>query len=243
MNTYFAPCFRQFGWLCKLRVAALLILCLLLTASAWAQTNRASAANPSGTDEPGEAYLRENYTKFEYLIPMRDGIRLFASLYAPKDDSQKYPILLTRTPYSAKPYSEDAYPNPGGPMLHYIREKFIFATEDVRGRYGSEGTFVHMRPQLDSHSRTNDVDESTDAYDTIDWLVKNVPNNNGKVGMMGISYPGFYTAAGMINSHPALKCASPQAPIADWFIGDDFHHNGVFFLPHAFGFQIGRAHV
>ena len=106
----------------------------------------------------------------------------------------------------------------------------------MRGRYGSEGTFVHVRPILERQSGPKEIDESTDAYDTIDWLVKNVPNNNGRVGMMGISYPGFYSACGMIDSHPALKCVSPQAPVGDWFIGDDFHHNGALFLADAFGF-------
>jgi putative CocE/NonD family hydrolase len=187
-------------------------------------------------EEANEAYLRENYTKFEYRISMRDGIRLYTAVYAPKDDAQSYPLLLTRTPYSAKPYSTDRYPGPGGALRNYARQKFIFVIQDVRGRNGSEGEFVHMRPIRASHDQPSDTDESTDTYDTIDWLVKNVPNNNGNVGMMGISYPGFYTAAGMINSHPALKCASPQAPIADWFMGDDFHHNGAFYLPHAFGF-------
>jgi putative CocE/NonD family hydrolase len=183
-----------------------------------------------------QAYIREHYTKFEHMIPMRDGVKLFTSVYAPKDDSQRWPILLTRTPYSAKPYSEDAYPSdPGGPLLHYAKENFIFVIQDVRGRNGSEGEFVHVRPVLNKPG-PKEADESTDAWDTIDWLVKNLPNNNGKVGMMGISYPGFYTAAGMINSHPALKCASPQAPIADWFIGDDFHHNGTLYLPHGFRF-------
>ena len=164
----------------------------------------------------------------EYRFPVRDGTKLFVSVYAPKDDSQKYPIILTRTPYSARPYGEDLYPDTlSGPLLHYGKEKFIFVTADVRGRFGSEGTFVHMRPQLDEHPTNKDIDESTDAYDTIDWLVKHVPNNNGNVGMMGISYPGFYTAAGMIDSHPAPLRASLQALISDWFVGDDFHHNGV----------------
>jgi putative CocE/NonD family hydrolase len=124
-------------------------------------------------------------------------------------------------------------------MQHYAREKFIFVLQDVRGRNGSEGEFVHVRPHQARKSSPRDIDESTDAYDTIDWLVKNVPNNNGKVGMMGISYPGFYTSAGMIDTHPALKCASPQAPVTDWFIGDDFHHNGTVYLAHAFRFLYG----
>jgi putative CocE/NonD family hydrolase len=202
-------------------------------------TNRIETPFKLGPNDADRGYIREHYTKFEYMIPMRDGVKLFAAAYAPKDDSKPYPLLLTRTPYSAKPYGEDVYGYTNGPIQHYGKEKFIFVLEDVRGRNGSEGQFVHMRPEKEEHSGTNDIDESTDAYDTIDWLVKNVPNNNGNVGMMGISYPGFYTAAGLINSHPALKCASPQAPITDWFIGDDFHHNGAFYLPHAFRFLAG----
>jgi putative CocE/NonD family hydrolase len=202
-----------------------------------AQAQQARQGDP--TIQPPTAaqlYLRENYTKYEYKIPMRDGVHLFTAVYVPKDDDKPYPILLTRTPYTVKPYGEDLYPNPGGPMNHYAKEKFIFALQDVRGKNGSEGTFVHMRPILDKKSTPKDIDESTDAYDTIDWLVKHVPSNNGRVGIMGISYPGYYSACAMIDSHPALKCASPQAPISDWFIGDDFHHNGAFYLPHNFGF-------
>ncbi len=192
----------------------------------------ASAAPPPA--DP--AYLKEHYTKYEYNIPMRDGVHLYTTVYVPKDNDKRYPILLTRTPYSLKPYGEDVPLGPRGPLDYYAKEGFIFALQDVRGRYGSEGTFVHVRPILEHKSGPKDVDESTDAYDTIDWLVKNVPDNNGKVGMSGISYPGFYSACGMIDSHPALKCVSPQAPVSDWFIGDDFHHNGALFLSDAFGF-------
>ncbi|HEY2342751.1 MAG TPA: CocE/NonD family hydrolase, partial [Chthoniobacteraceae bacterium] len=167
-----------------------------------------------------------------------DGVKLFTAAYVPKDNSTTYPILLARTPYGSRPYGVDRYPEPRGPMRFYAAEKFIFAQQDVRGRNASEGVFMHVRP-VNPNKGPKDIDESTDAYDTIDWLVKNVPNNNGKVGMSGVSYPGFYTAAGMIDSHPALKCASPQAPISDWFIGDDFHHNGTFYLPHAFNFLSG----
>lgn len=215
------PCARRF---------AVTLLLALMRMSAHAQEDK------SKSEEVTQAYLREHYTKFEYRIPMRDNVKLFTAVYAPKDDAQPYPILLTRTPYSLKPYTVDRYPDPGGPLKNYAKEKFIFVIQDVRGRNGSEGEFVHMRPHKPVKSGPQDMDESTDTYDTIDWLVKNIPNNNGKVGMMGISYPGFYTAAGMIDSHPALKCASPQAPIADWFVGDDFHHNGAFYLPHAFRF-------
>ena len=147
----------------------------------------------------------------------------------------KSAILSCRTPYSLKPYGEDVSPSPRGPLNYYAKEGFIFALQDVRGRNGSEGTFVHVRPIVE-HKSDKDIDESTDAYDTIDWLVKNVPGNNGRVGILGISYPGFYAACAMIESHPALKCVSPQAPVGDWFIGDDFHHNGALFLADAFGY-------
>jgi putative CocE/NonD family hydrolase len=166
---------------------------------------------------------------------MRDGVRLFTRVYVPKDDSKHWPIILTRTPYALKPYGDDNYSDPSGSFRTLAKDKFILVGQDVRGRFGSEGQYVHVRP-FNPHKGPKDADESSDAYDTIDWLVKNVPNNNGKVGMFGISYPGFYTSMAMIDSHPALKAASPQAPIADWFIGDDVHHNGAFFLSQSFGY-------
>ncbi|HEX3726242.1 MAG TPA: CocE/NonD family hydrolase, partial [Pirellulales bacterium] len=156
----------------------------------------AHAQTSSQQPEPKEAtqaYLREHYTKYEFKITMRDGIKLFTAVYTPKDTLTTYPILLTRTPYNVKPYGVDQYPKPRGPMANYAKEKFIFVLQDVRGRFGSEGVFSHVRPHNPMKQGTSDIDESTDCYDTIDWLVKNVPNNNGKVGMMGISYPGFYT--------------------------------------------------
>lgn len=181
------------------------------------------------------AWLAERYTKYEHRIPMRDGARLFTRVYVPKDDSTNYPIVITRTPYALKPYGSDRYSGPGGTVEKLAKDGFILVSQDVRGRYGSEGTFVHMRP-FNPAKGTKDTDESTDAWDTIDWLVKNVPGNNGRVGMFGISYPGFYTSMGMIQGHPALKAASPQAPITDWFVGDDIHHNGAFFLSQNFNF-------
>ncbi len=180
-------------------------------------------------------WLAEHYTKYEHRIPMRDGVRLFTRVYVPKDDSQAWPIILTRTPYALKPYGSDNYNDPSGQFRNFAKDKFILVAQDVRGRYGSEGQYVHVRP-FNPNKGPKDTDENSDTYDTIDWLVKNVPNNNGKVGMFGISYPGFYTAMGMIDSHPALKAASPQAPIADWFMGDDIHHNGAFFLAQNFDF-------
>jgi putative CocE/NonD family hydrolase len=180
--------------------------------------------------------VRATYTKYEYRIPMRDGKKLFTSVYAPKDLSQTYPILLTRTPYSCAPYGIDQYRGDLGPSSLFTKAGYIFVSQDVRGRWMSEGEYVNMRPQKTTKEGPQDIDESTDTYDSIDWLVKHLPNNNGKVGLWGISYPGFYTAAGMIDAHPALKAASPQAPINDWFAGDDFHHNGALFLPHFFNF-------
>ncbi|HEX5888337.1 MAG TPA: CocE/NonD family hydrolase, partial [Pyrinomonadaceae bacterium] len=176
------------------------------------------------------------YNKTEQLIPMRDGVKLFTAIYTPKDQSQKYPIMLNRTPYSVNPYGPNAYREALGPSDHFQKEKFIFVYQDVRGKFMSEGEWVEVRPYKPKKNGPKDIDESSDTYDTIEWLLKNVPNNNGRVGMWGISYPGFYTSMGVIDAHPALKAASPQAPIADWFIGDDFHHNGALFLPHAFNF-------
>jgi len=141
------------------------------------------------------AWLAEHYTKYEYLIPMRDGVRLFTRAYLPKDDSQTWPILLTRTPYALKPYGDANYNDPGGSFGVFAKDTFILVTQDVRGRYGSEGQYEHVRP-FNPRKGPRESDESSDAFDTIDWLVKNVPNNNGKVGMYGISYPGFYTSMG-----------------------------------------------
>ena len=178
---------------------------------------------------------RERYTKSEFYIPMRDGVRLFTSVYSPKEPEGTYPIMLLRTPYGVHPYGENRFPSRLGPSDLFAGEDFIFAYQDVRGRYLSEGQFVNMRPHRAQKETPLDVDESTDTYDTIDWLLENVPNHNGRVGIWGISYPGFYAAVGMIDAHPALRAVSPQAPIADWFF-DDFHHHGAFFLPHAFDF-------
>ena len=175
------------------------------------------------------AWLAEHYTKYEHRIPMRDAVHLFTRVYVPKDDSQPWPIVLTRTPYALKPYGADNYSDPSGSFETLAKDTFILVTQDVRGRFASEGDYVHVRPFKPAKAGT-DIDESSDTWDTIDWLVKHVPGNNGNVGLFGISYPGFYTSMGMIDSHPALKAASPQAPIADWFMGDDVHHHGAFFL-------------
>jgi uncharacterized protein len=192
-------------------------------------------------DKPGP-YIKEHYTRSTQRVPVRDGVKLHTIVYAPKDTSKAYPILLYRTPYGIGPYDEKEYRATIGPNPHFIKEGYIVAYQDVRGCYLSEGVFENMRPQLAAANAGKGTDESTDTYDTIDWLLKNVPGHNGKVGQWGISYPGFYTAAGMVNAHPALKASSPQAPIADWFF-DDFYHHGALFLAHSFNFfqRFGHA--
>ncbi|MCC6585810.1 MAG: CocE/NonD family hydrolase [Bryobacterales bacterium] len=178
----------------------------------------------------GADQVRAHYTKYEYRVAMRDGKRLFTSVYVPKDDSRRFPIMLSRTPYSVRPYGADQYRESVGPSTHFQQAGYIFVYQDVRGRYRSEGEFEQVRPR----NLNGGVDETTDTYDTVDWLVKNLPNNNGRVGVWGISYPGFYSSTAMIDAHPAVKAVSPQAPVTDWFIGDDFHHNGALYLAHAF---------
>src|SRR5579871_153893 len=180
--------------------------------------------------------IKEHYTKYEYRIPMRDGVRLFTSVYVPKDDSRTYPFLIDRTPYSVAPYGVDQYRSRLGPSSDFDKSGYIFVFQDVRGRFMSEGTFVEMRPHIDNKKSNKDVDDSSDLYDTIDWLLKNVPNNNGNAGIWGISYPGFFTSASIIDSHPALKAASPQAPMTNLFMGDDAYHGGAFMLAANFGF-------
>ncbi|HLL15251.1 MAG TPA: CocE/NonD family hydrolase [Pyrinomonadaceae bacterium] len=191
-------------------------------------------ACPSSAQEKFD--VKANYQKREYRIPMRDGVKLFTSVYVPKDASRTYPIMFSRTPYTVSPYGEDKYMENLGPSAHFMREGYIFVYQDVRGKFMSEGEYVNVRPHKPRKSGATDIDESTDTYDTIEWLVKNIPNHNGRVGMWGISYPGFYTSMGLLGAHPALHAASPQAPIADWFIGDDWHHNGTLFLAHTFTF-------
>ncbi len=215
----------------RIRHAYLLLVLLLVVDSAWGEAPNGEQSFAADAD-----YIKANYTKHEYEIEMRDGVTLFTAVYIPKDTSQSYPILLQRTPYSVRPYGASNFPSsPGGPMKYYAKERFIFAYQDVRGRYGSGGEFVHVRPHRPNKG-PRDIDESTDTYDTIEWLVNNVPQNNGNVGLLGISYPGFYSAVGMIDAHPALRCVSPQAPVTDWFIGDDFRHNGALYLAHSFRF-------
>ncbi|UZR93270.1 CocE/NonD family hydrolase [Chondrinema litorale] len=187
------------------------------------------------------AYVIENYDKYEYQIPMRDGVKLFTIVYIPKDKSQKYPMLMKRTPYSIRPYGEGKMPKSLGPSRYLMRDKYIFVYQDVRGRYMSEGLYDNMRPHIDNKKGKKQIDESSDTYDTIDWLLKKLDEDNGRVGQWGISYPGFYTIAGAVDAHPALKASSPQAPISDFFF-DDFHHQGAYMQSYwlatsVFGYQ------
>lgn len=182
-------------------------------------------------------FIKDNYSKTEVQIPMRDGAKLFTAVYTPKDagPGKTYPILMQRTPYSCQPYGTDNYPRRLGPSEFIMQDKYIVVYQDVRGRWMSEGVFTEMTPHIDQKTSPTQTDESTDTYDTVDWLVKNIPNNNGKVGQWGISYPGFYASAGTVSGHPALVASSPQAPMADLW-RDDSYHNGAFMLPHNFLF-------
>ena len=202
-------------------------LIFVLASPVFAQTDTGAKARAD--------YIRYNYAKYEYEIAMRDGKTLFTAVYVPNDTSKKYPFLMVRTPYSARPYGVSNYAEKLGPDAIFEEEGFIFVVQDVRGRYRSEGEYVNVRPQ-DAYKRGKGaVDDATDTYDTIDWLVKNIKGNNGKAGMWGISYPGYYASVGTVNAHPALKAVSPQAPVTDWFF-DDFRRNGAFVPSMAFRF-------
>lgn len=208
----------------KLIILQLCLTCVVSTA--WAQM-------------PDSIFIRQNYEKTEVMIPMRDGVKLFTSIYSPKDKSKVYPMLMQRTCYSVAPYGADKFRKRLGPNKYLMQDKYIFVYQDVRGRWMSEGDFDNMTPNIPGNDRKNKsaIDESSDTWDTIDWLLKNVKGNNGKVGQYGISYPGFYTAAGIPDAHPALKASSPQAPIADFFF-DDFHHNGAYLQSYTAAFAV-----
>ena len=222
---------RRFRPLLLPLLSALLILQFFPNPAARAQQGQASAASL-------DDYVKAHYTKYEFRIPMRDGKRLFTAVYAPKDTSEPHPFLMNRTPYSVGPYGEDQYPRHLGPSDEFEKSGYIFVYQDVRGRWMSEGDFIEMRPHIDQKKSPQDVDDSSDTYDTIEFLLHHVPNNNGKAGIWGISYPGFYTSASIIDSHPALVAASPQAPMTDLFLGDDSYHGGAFMLSANFGFYV-----
>ena len=204
---------------------------------------RRDPQQPAGTPDAvdTEAWVRAHYTKYEYRIPMRDGSRLFVNAMVPQPgafhDHGPYPFLMTRTPYSCGPYGEDQYPRAVTYSNELASSGYIFVCGDVRGRYASEGEFIEMRPHIDEKKSPRDVDDASDMYDTVEYLLKHVPNNNGKVGITGISYPGFFTSASIIDSHPAIKAASPQAPMTDLYLGaDDSYHGGAFMLAAGYGF-------
>jgi putative CocE/NonD family hydrolase len=206
-----------------MRIKFLLLFCIV-SLSVKSQNN-----NPD--------FVKENYTKIDTTITMRDGIKLYTVIYVPKDQSQKYPFLIERTPYSARPYGENHYARRIGPNAALMQEKYIFVYQDVRGRYMSEGVNLEVTPYIPNKKNKNQVDESSDTYDTMDWLLKNIKNNNGRAGLYGISYPGFYATASLPDAHPSIKAVSPQAPVTDEFIGDDANHNGAFFLLDNFMFM------
>jgi uncharacterized protein len=186
------------------------------------------------------AWMMNHYVKKERYIPMRDKARLFTSIYMPADSNKNtHPMLILRTPYSCAPYGNQWIAFWKVYVKEYFKEGYIIVFQDVRGRYMSEGDFVNIRPFIPDKKTNKDVDEASDTYDTIDWLIKNVHGNNGKVGALGTSYGGFYTAMAGLSGHKALKAISPQAPVTDWFLGDDIHHNGAFMLMDMFGFYVG----
>lgn len=223
INNYMIIYTLNFEYMCAMKKLILPFL-LLFTIRVVAQDASADAA-----------YIKNNYSKSEYQIPMRDGKKLFTVIYTPKDHSKTYPIMMQRTCYSVGPYGPEKYKASLGPSSLFLHDGYIFVYQDVRGRWMSEGIFQEMTPALEAHKTNTDVDEGTDTYDTIDWLIKNISGNDGKVGAWGISYPGFYTTTALLSRHPALLAASPQAPIADLY-RDDAFHNGVFMLNANFGF-------
>jgi putative CocE/NonD family hydrolase len=193
----------------------------------------------AGAQSADSTWFVNNYTKKEVTVTMRDGVKLFTAIYAPKDQSEKHPILMERTPYSCAPYGNDYRKFWIDHLIKYCKEGYIMVIQDVRGRWMSEGEFIDVRPFNPNKKTNKDIDEASDTYDTIDWMVKNLENNNGKVGVFGISYPGFYSNMASLSGHPALNAVSPEAPVTDWFVGDDFHHNGAFFQLDAFAFYLG----
>lgn len=215
----------------KYLIASIIISASFLLVNCSPSQNKRQAAKENVKINEDSAFIAENYIKKEYFISMRDGVKLFTSVYSPKNTSKKYPILFKRTPYSCRPYGEENLPNSLGSSMKLARDLYIFVYQDVRGRFMSEGNFVDMRPVHNNYEDSTDIDESTDAWDSIDWLVKNIDNNNGKLGMWGNSYPGYYAAVACVNAHPALVAVTPQCPVTDWF-WDDFHHNGAFFPAH-----------
>jgi putative CocE/NonD family hydrolase len=213
----------------RLLLATLLALGTLLSSAAWLPLDHAAPQNVGFN-------VKANYLKSEYQIPMRDGTKLFTVVYAPKETAQRYPFLIQRTPYSAGPYGAEVYKGSLGPAPAFAQEGYIFVYQDVRGTFLSEGDFDDVRPYLPNKKTAQEIDEASDTYDTVEWLLKNIPNHNGRAGFYGISYPGFYATMAILAGHPAIQAVSPQAPVTDVFMGDDDHHNGAFFQFESFNF-------
>ncbi|SEA58758.1 hypothetical protein SAMN05192529_1314 [Arachidicoccus rhizosphaerae] len=211
----------------NLKKIAFCLLILLAFNSIW---------TVNGQSEVNKAYIEAHYSKAEFMIPMRDGIKLYTAVYIPKDTTQAYPIMMNRTCYSAGPYGKDKFPERLGPSPEFVKSGFIFVYQDVRGKYQSEGNWTEITPFIDNKKGLQH-DEASDTYDAVDWLIHNIPHNNGKVGVWGISYPGFFATNAALAGHPAIKAVSPQAPVTNWFLGDDTHHNGAFFLMDEVGFD------
>lgn len=203
-------------------------LCLLVSISI--------SAFGKGNPNADSIWITQNYSKREMYVPMRDGVKLYTAIYEPKAKNERHPILINRTPYSIAPYGEGKYrANWNNHYKEYFKRGYIMVMQDVRGRMMSEGTFMDVRP-FNPKKQGTQIDEASDTYDLIDWLLANTKNNNGNVGIYGISYPGYYATMGALSGHPAMKASSPQAPVTEWFVGDDFHHNGAFMEMDAFSF-------
>jgi len=190
---------------------------------------------PVDMPEESTAKIKEIYQKEEVYIEMRDGVKLFTSIYSPKNLTASAPMIMMRSPYNSEPGGESEFNFFVAAYYRFIKEGYILVFQDVRGRYMSYGKYVNVRP-FNPEKKGTDIDEASDTYDTAEWLVKNVKNNNGRIGVMGISYPGFYSTMAILANHPAIKAVSPQAPVTNWFIGDDWHHNGAFMMLDAFSF-------
>lgn len=223
-----------------MRRLLLLVFILAHSVGLWAQNGR----------NVTEEWLKENYTKREVMIPMRDGARLYTAVYEPVSCSEAKPVMLVRTPYSLRPYGFEADEEPSkdkfayssgmwGDLLNYAADGYVIVLQNVRGTYLSEGEFENIRPHLSGKAggKTTKriVDEATDTYDTVEWLLANT-GSNGNIGVKGTSYPGYYATMAALSRHPAIKAVSPQAPVTDWFMGDDAHHNGALCLADCYRF-------
>lgn len=193
----------------------------------------AAFASCSSEQVIDQKWLEDNYSKSEVMVPMRDGVKLFTSIYQPIEAKDR-PVLIVRTPYSCAPYGDGWKGDLTEYMCEFLKHRYIIVFQDVRGRYMSEGEYVNVRPYI-PHKQSMETDEASDTYDTIEWIVNNT-DNNGSVGVTGMSYPGFYATMAALSGHPALKAVSPQAPILDWYKGDDVHHNGALMLLDIYSF-------